>query len=129
MMHDPLSDAMVNIQNYSSNGKSECTVLVASNMLKSLLEVFKSKGYIADFKEGEDRKGGSFQVSLLGKISKCGVIKPRFPVQVSDIEKYERRYLPAKGVGHIILSTSQGILTHEEAYEKKIGGVLLAYVY
>ncbi|MAF88949.1 MAG: 30S ribosomal protein S8 [Euryarchaeota archaeon] len=129
MMHDPLSDAMVNIQNYSNNGKSECTVLIASNMLKNVLEVFKNKGYIADFKEEENRKGGAFNVALIRKISKCGVIKPRFPVQLSDIEKYERRYLPAKGVGHIILSTSQGILTHEEAYEKKIGGVLLAYIY
>ena len=44
-------------------------------------------------------------------------------------EKFERRYLPAKGFGILIVSTSIGMMTNEEAKIKMIGGKLLAYVY
>ncbi len=43
--------------------------------------------------------------------------------------KYARRYLPARDMGVLILSTSQGLMTHHAALEKNIGGSLIAYVY
>ncbi|MDZ4226799.1 MAG: 30S ribosomal protein S8, partial [Candidatus Pacearchaeota archaeon] len=60
---------------------------------------------------------------------KCGVVKPRFPVKLDEFEKFEKRYLPAKNFGIIIVSTSNGIMTHIEAKEKKLGGRLIAYIY
>jgi len=50
-------------------------------------------------------------------------------VQKGNYEKFEKRYLPAKDFGMIIVSTNQGIMTHIEAKEKGLGGRLLAYVY
>ncbi len=46
-----------------------------------------------------------------------------------EFEKFEKRFLPAKDFGFLILSTSKGIMTHLAAKEKSIGGKLLAYVY
>ena len=60
---------------------------------------------------------------------KCGAIKPNFSVKKDGFEKFEKRYLPAKDFGVLIVSTSQGIMTHVEAKEKKLGGKLIAYVY
>ncbi|HEX32856.1 MAG TPA: 30S ribosomal protein S8, partial [Candidatus Aenigmarchaeota archaeon] len=60
---------------------------------------------------------------------KCGAIKPRFSFSVEDIEKFEKRYLPSKDFGIIVVSTNKGIMTHLEAKQKNLGGILLAYVY
>jgi small subunit ribosomal protein S8 len=56
-------------------------------------------------------------------------IKPRFPVKLENFEKFEKRYLPAKGFGHMLISTSKGLMLHEQAKEQKVGGRLIAYIY
>ena len=68
-------------------------------------------------------------MNLLGNINKCGVIKPRFNAKMKDFERFEKRYLPGKGMGILIVSTSKGIMTLEEARKQKIGGKLLGYCY
>jgi len=50
-------------------------------------------------------------------------------VKNTDFEKWEKRYLPAKGFGSIILTTPEGVMTHSEARDNGIGGELLAFVY
>ena len=85
--------------------------------------------YLGIFELVEDGKGGIIKLNLLGNINKCGVIKPRFSTKKHNYEKWEKRYLPAKDFGVIIVSTPQGIMTHIEAKEKGIGGKLLAYCY
>ena len=74
-------------------------------------------------------EGGSVTVNLLGKINKCAAISPRFPVQVLDFETRERRYLPAKGFGILIVTTPKGIMIHSKAADLHVGGLLLAYCY
>ncbi len=66
---------------------------------------------------------------LLGKVNKCGAIKPRFSVKKGGFEKFEKRYLPAKNFGMIIVSTSKGLMMHDEAKKKGLGGRLISYVY
>jgi small subunit ribosomal protein S8 len=86
----------------------------------------KEKGAIKSYKLGSKDK--SIEVNI-GELVDCKVIKPRYTVEVNQIEKYMRRYLPARGVGTILVSTDQGLITHEEALEKNIGGCLIAYFY
>ncbi|MFH0868883.1 MAG: 30S ribosomal protein S8 [archaeon] len=69
------------------------------------------------------------KIQLSGAINKIGAIKPRYPITLLDYERYELRYLPAKDFGRIIVSTSKGVMTHIDAKAKKLGGVLLAFVY
>ncbi|MBI5636318.1 30S ribosomal protein S8, partial [Candidatus Micrarchaeota archaeon] len=100
-----------------------------SSFLNRLLAVMKDAGYIGEFEKVEDGQGSQIKISLVGKVNDCGSIRPRHPVKAPSIEAYEERFLPAKGVGLIIISTPNGIVSHIEAKEKKIGGRLLAYVY
>ena len=86
-------------------------------------------GYIGSFDLLEDRSGGTLKVNLLGNINKCGVIKPRFSTKYNGYEKWEKRYLPAKDFGILLISTPQGIMIHNSAKEQKTGGKLLAYCY
>jgi small subunit ribosomal protein S8 len=86
-------------------------------------------GYIGNYEFIDDGKSGMIKVELIGKINKCGVIKPRSSVGYHDFEKWEKRYLPARNFGILILTTPDGVLPHSEARSRAVGGQLLAYVY
>jgi len=53
----------------------------------------------------------------------------RLNYKLNQFEALSRRLMPAPGLGLIILTTNQGIMTMEEAEEKKIGGMTLCYIY
>merc|ERR1711998_620278 len=64
-------------------------------------------------------------VELNGRLNKCGVISPRFDFQAGDAEKWIANLLPSRQFGHIVLTTSQGVMGHDEARRKQIGGKIL----
>ncbi len=104
--------------------KSSITVKRHSKLLLSVLAIAKMKGYVKSYKV--DKTNLTIE---LGKLNGCNAIKPRFIVSCSDIEKYVTRYLPAKHLGTIIVSTSKGLMTHQTAQDTNIGGGLIAYMY
>ena len=128
MLHDPLADMMSTIKNAERVGKNSC-VTRASNVVKSILQIMQEQGYVGAFEFIDDGRGGKFKIELRGKIIDCNVIKPRYSVKVDEFEKWEKRYLPAREFGLLILSTSKGIIGHKKAKQTKTGGKLLAYVY
>ena len=129
MQFDPLNDAMTKIWNAEQAGHFDVTVRPASKLLGHLLEIMQQAGYIGEFENLEDGRGGSFRVVLRGAINRCGVVKPRMSVRRADFEKFESRYLPAQDFGLLIMTTNQGVMHHYAAKEARIGGRLLAYVY
>jgi small subunit ribosomal protein S8 len=129
MQHDPLNDAMSQIKNAQEGGKTECTIRPSSKLIGRVLKVMQDGNYISQFEYMEDGRGGKFRVVLNGNINKCGVIKPRFNVKMTNLEKYESRYLPAQDFGILIMTTTKGVITHSQAKQFGIGGRLLAYVY
>ena len=129
MLNDPLADMMSLILNSESIGKSECLIKPVSKIIKEVLKVMKDNDYIGDFREAEDSRGNYIKLALLGNVNKCGVIKPRYSVKKNNFEKFERRYLPAKDLGILFVSTPKGIMTHYDAKSKKTGGRLLAFCY
>ncbi len=128
-LNDPLASALSKLLNADKVGKTECIVKPVSNLLLEVLKIFKDNGYIKDFELVKDSKYRIVKVSPIGSINKCGVIKPRFPFKIENVEKFEKRYLPAKDFGILIVSTTKGIITHLDAKNKNIGGSLIAYCY
>ena len=126
---DPLADAMSNIYNSELVGKPEVVVAPASSLIERVLQVMQSRGYVGEFERIDDGKAGRFRIQLMGRTNKCGVIKPRYPVKRDGFEKYEKRFLPAFNYGILIVTTPNGVMTHEDAKKEGIGGRLLAYVY
>lgn len=129
MLNDPLANALSKILNGEKKSKKEVLIKPASKTIKTVLTIMNEKGYIGSFEEVKDGKGNFLKVNLLGNLNKCGVIKPRFSAKKKEFEKWEKRYLPAKDFGLLLVSTPQGIMTHYQAKEKKTGGKLLAYCY
>jgi small subunit ribosomal protein S8 len=129
MLNDTLATALSKIENFEKIGRKECLVMPASKTIKKVLELFNVHGYVGAAELVSDARGGALKVHLLGKINKCGVIKPRFAVTMQEYEKFEKRYLPAKNVGVLLVSTPKGMMTHEEAKKHNHGGRLVAYCY
>ena len=129
MMNDTLATALSVINNYDKTGKKEVVINPISKVIEVVLTIFNEQGYVGSYEKITENKGGFLKLNLLGNINKCGVIKPRFAASTNDFEKFEKRYLPAKGVGFLIVSTNQGMMTQYEAFEKKLGGRLIAFCY
>jgi small subunit ribosomal protein S8 len=128
-MMDVLSNGLTTILNNELRNKRECVISPASKLLGKVLRIMQLNGYIGEFEFIDDGRSGKFKVQLLGRINKCGAIRPRFAVKVDEIEDWEKKFLPSREVGLLIISTPKGVLSHKEAKEKSIGGRLLAYVY
>ncbi|MAE42845.1 30S ribosomal protein S8 [Candidatus Woesearchaeota archaeon] len=128
-MNDPLANALSLILNDEKIGKNGSSIKPSSKIIKNVLEIMKDNRYIGDFEEIENGRGNIIKVNLLGNINKCGVVKPRYSVKKDQYEKFEKRYLLARGMGILIVSTPLGIISHDEAKKKNIGGRLLAYCY
>lgn len=128
-MNDSLANALSLILNDEKIGRKESKIKPSSKIIKRVLEVMNENGYIGSVSESEEVRGSGLKVNLLGNINKCGVIKPRYSIKNDEFEKFEQRYLLARGMGIIIVSTSSGIISHEEAKKKNIGGRLIAYCY
>jgi len=124
MSQDVVADALNKIMNGKRSKKESIVVTRFSKLLIEILNIAKNKGYIKDYKL--DKK--SLEVEI-GELNECRAIKPRFNVTKDEIIKYMKRFLPAKDVGIIIISTSKGLMTHQDAIEKNIGGCLIAYFY
>jgi hypothetical protein len=86
-------------------------------------------GYIGEFEVVDDHRAGKIVVDLIGRVNKCGVISPRFDVGSGELEQWVVNLLPARQFGHIILTTSYGIMDHEEAKRKHTGGKILGFFY
>lgn len=129
MLLDPLSDALSNMKNNEFTGNLDCVVKPASKLTGAVLNVMQGYGYIDGFEFIDDGKSGKFKVKLVGKINKCGVIRPRYSVGNKNLLDFEKRFLPAMNFGILIMTTSRGVMSHVEAKKKGIGGKLLAFVY
>ncbi len=115
--------------NNEMRNKGECVISPASKMIGRVLRLMQKNGYIGQFEFIDDGRSGKFKVQLLGRVNKCGAIKPRYYVKVKNLEAWEKQFLPSKDVGILIVSTSRGLLSHKEAKSEKVGGQLIAYVY
>ncbi len=127
--NDPLANVLSHILNYEQVGKQEVITKDNSKVIRGVLQIMQDHGYLGVAEETEDSKGNFLTINLIGAINKCGVIKPRFTIGKDDFEKFEKRFLPSKDFGLIIVSTNQGLMTHTQAKEKKIGGTLISYCY
>jgi small subunit ribosomal protein S8 len=112
--------------------RKEAVIWPASKLIAMVLRTMQKYGYVGEFEYIDDGRWGKIKVQLLGRVNKAGVIKPRFSVTYNELRSmpyWLRRYLPSRDIGILVISTSKGVLSHREALDMKIGGVLLAYVY
>ncbi|BBL45915.1 30S ribosomal protein S8 [Nanobdella aerobiophila] len=124
-MVDIINDFFSHATNSINVGKKEVRFGYYNKLLLSILEKLKSNGYIENY----NIDGKSIIVKFSDRFNFGKAIKPRFPISYKDIDKYEKRFLPARGMGLLFLTTNKGIKTNVECKKEKNGGALLAVIY
>ena len=123
MSQDIVADGLNQIMNAKKAKKTDVVILKYSKVLINILDIMKKFGYL-DY----NVDGTKLNVEIKN-LNEVKAIKPRYTVSVKNINKYVRRFLPAKDFGFIIVSTNKGLLNHNDAEDKNLGGCLMAYVF
>jgi small subunit ribosomal protein S15Ae len=134
-----LNDALQTMINAEKAGKRQVKIRPSSTTIQKFLSTMQKhgkiiffkifKGYIGDFEFVDDHRKGKIVVELNGRLNRCGVISPRYNIGVDEIEKWINMLLPSRQFGYIVLTTSQGIMDHEEARKNHTGGKILGFFF
>ena len=128
-MSDPISDLLTRIRNAGA-AQLPTVELPHSRIKESVAKILQSQGYVADVAvEGETKKKIKIRLKFNGKKS---VIEGLKRVSSPGL----RRYVGATeiprvrgGLGVAIVSTSEGLMTDQQARKKNLGGELLCYIW
>jgi small subunit ribosomal protein S8 len=127
---DPIADMLTRIRN-ACRARHEEVVVPASKTKLAIARILKDEGFIDDFSEVQEgpRKAVKIRLRYVGKVPVVSglkrVSKPGLRVYAAKTE------IPRVlgGLGVVIVSTSQGIMTGAEARKGQLGGEILAYVW
>ncbi len=128
-MNDPISDMLTRIRN-ANRALLPAVDVPHSKVKESIAGILKREGYINDFAvEGAVAKTLKLRLKYQGKKS---VIEGLRRVSSPGLRRYVGSTdIPRVrgGLGVAVLSTSEGIMTGNQARKKNIGGELLCYVW
>lgn len=128
---DPIADMLTRIRNAGTARRTE-TVMPSSKMLVAIAKILEQEGYIAGWDVREDKpfnkliiylKYGSDRAHAIREVKR--VSKPGLRVYAGKGEIPRVR----NGLGIAIVSTSQGVISGQEARRRGIGGEVLCTVY
>lgn len=123
MSQDSVADTLNQIMNAKKAGKTNLVIKRYSKLLIKILDLAKDSGYL-NYQINEN------EIKIeINKLNEIMAVKPRYTVSIKTLDKYVRRFLPAKNFGFIIVSTNKGLMRHYDAQEQNLGGCIIAYMF
>lgn len=131
VMTDPIADFLTRIRN-ANMAKHESLEVPASKIKRDIAEILKNEGFVRDVEYIDDDKQGIIRVFLKYGKGNERVISGIRRISKPGLRSYVKADAVPKvlnGLGIVILSTSEGVITDKEARAKKIGGEVIAYIW
>ena len=130
-MTDPIADLLARVRN-SLSARHEKTDVPSSRFKVELARILKDEGYIKNFKVMDDRGGSLLRLYLKYDETGNPVIHGLARTSRPGRRLYRRKDdLPEVlgGLGISIVSTSQGLLTGQDARRRGLGGEVVCTVW
>jgi small subunit ribosomal protein S8 len=128
---DPIADMLTRIRNACMARKAS-TDVPYSNIKMAIAKILRDEGYIEDFSVTGEGQRRQIHIKLKYTPTRVSVINGIKRLSRPGLRRYARyteiprvRY----GLGTVIISTPQGIMTGREARRRHLGGELLAEVW
>jgi small subunit ribosomal protein S8 len=128
---DPIADMLTRVRNASRARHTE-VVVPASRTKREIARILKDEGFIADVAEEQQGPGKVLRLQLRYVDGKVPVVSGLKRVSKPGLRVYAAKTdIPRVlgGLGIVIVSTSQGIMTGSQARKAQLGGEVLAYVW
>ena len=128
---DPLSDMLTRVRNANSVKHSSVDI-PASRVKREVARILKEQGYIKEYRSIEDDKQGVVRVYLKYGPNRSLVINGIRRISKPGLRVYANKEEIPKvlgGLGIAVISTSNGIMSDDEARSAGIGGEVLCYVW
>jgi small subunit ribosomal protein S8 len=128
---DPIADMLTRVRNASRARHTEVLV-PASRTKREIAKILQSEGFIAGFAEEQAGPGHVLRLTLRYVDGKVPVVSGLKRVSKPGLRVYAAKTdIPRVlgGLGIVIVSTSQGIMTGAQARKAQLGGEVLAYVW
>ena len=128
---DPIADMLTRIRNASRARHTE-VVVPASRTKREIARILKAEGFIAEVAEDRDGTLTILRLQLKYVDGKVPVVSGLKRISKPGLRVYARKTdIPRVlgGLGIVIVSTSQGIMTGAQAKQAALGGEILAYVW
>ena len=129
-MTDPIADLLTRIRNGQSSGKTEVNC-PASKVKLAIAKVLKDEGYIEDFAATSSAEGKPTLAVQLKYYQGRPVIDRLERISRPGLRVYKGKDELPKilgGLGVVIVSTSQGVMTDAQARAAGHGGEVLCIV-
>lgn len=128
---DPIADMLTRIRN-AGMARKESTAMPSSKMLVAIAKILQKEGYIAGFNLREGKPYDTLVVYLKYLDDRTHAIRDLDRVSTPGLRVYiGKQEIPRvkNGLGTAILTTSQGVMSGNEAWRLGIGGELLCTVF
>ena len=128
---DPIADMLTRIRNASRARHTE-VIVPASRTKREIARILKDEGFIADVREEQAGPSHALHLTLKYVEDKAPVVSGLKRISKPGLRVYARKTdIPRVlgGLGIVIISTSQGIMTGAQARKAELGGEVLAYVW
>jgi small subunit ribosomal protein S8 len=128
---DPIADMLTRIRN-ASRARHADVVVPASRTKRQIARILLEEGFIADVREEQEGPRQVLRVTLKYVDGKAPVVSGLKRISKPGLRVYARKTeIPRVlgGLGLVIVSTSQGIMTGAQAHKAQLGGEVLAYVW
>lgn len=127
---DPIADMLTRIRN-AVMVRHDSVLIPASKMKLSITKILKEESFISDYEVLKDKSRRLIKIHLKYDDNNQPVLSGLERVSKPGLRVYvEREEIPRVrgGLGLAIISTSQGVMTGQQAWRQGIGGELLCYV-